>query len=109
MGGGREPELVFKWSPPGKLPARVSGPWVRARGRGHGIKRLEGPDSTQRVAAFRNSDLIKVGYSQNQENQLCIYNLHRPVIKATMAVLMNYWMCLLALSLTVTSSHALKR
>lgn len=45
-GGGREAGLVFKWSPPGKLPARVSGPRVRARGRGHSIKRLEGPDST---------------------------------------------------------------
>lgn len=80
VGGRREDELVFKWSPPGRLPARVSGPWVRARFRGDDIKRVEVPGSTDRErerGSFRKLRFDQRGiYSQNWENKLCVYSVH---------------------------------
>lgn len=74
------------------------GPWVRALKRGHGIKRVEVHD---------------IGESEREEEPGKPTFIYRTDIsevrEVAMALLMNQWIYLVALSLTVTTSHALRR
>lgn len=74
------------------------GPWVRALKRGHGIKRVEVHD---------------IGESEREEEPGKPTFIYRTDIsevrEVAMALLTNQWIYLVALSLTVTTSHALRR
>lgn len=94
--GGRVAELVLKWSPPGMPPAQSEWPtgertWYKKEWRDQ--------------AAFIHSDLIKTWDFIRKTTRITEF------WEVTMAQLTNYWMCgcFLVLSLTATSSHALRR
>lgn len=117
--GGGEISLFFGGHLQQGLPATVSGPWVRA----HESETTWYKDSRGTSRADRVRDSITVYLYCGIQPQIWEKNLERtafitgliskkipPVIwKVNMALVMNNWMCLLALSFAATSGHPLRR